>query len=67
MKTDLKDCFSTNGYGWGKTVLARLPVARIDMVFVPQDAEVFYAGAVPTSYSDHFMVITEVDVLADDD
>ena len=57
---NLKDCFSTNGYGWGKTVPARLPLLRIDLIFVPRDAEVFYAAAVRTRYSDHHMALAEV-------
>ena len=56
----LKDCFSANGYGWGKTALARFPAVRIDMIFVPHDAEVYYASAVPTRFSDHYMALTEV-------
>jgi endonuclease/exonuclease/phosphatase family metal-dependent hydrolase len=58
----LTDCFSANGYGWGKTVPAGMPVFRIDMVFVPPDAAVYYAGAVPTRLSDHYMTMAEVAV-----
>ena len=60
LTTHLKDCFSTNGYGWGKTVPAKLPLLRIDLIFVPRDTEVFYAGAVRTYYSDHHMTLAEV-------
>ncbi|MCK4375074.1 MAG: hypothetical protein KAX19_07085, partial [Candidatus Brocadiae bacterium] len=56
----LKDCFSANGYGWGRTAPAKLPVVRIDMIFVPHHAEVYYASAVPTRFSDHYMMLTEV-------
>ena len=56
----LKDAFRENGYGWGKTVRPRIPVARIDMIFVPQDAHVYYASAVDTRYSDHRMTLAEV-------
>ncbi len=57
---NLKDCFSASGYGWGKTAPAWLPLVRIDMVYVPRDAEVFYAAAELTQYSDHKIVIAEV-------
>jgi endonuclease/exonuclease/phosphatase (EEP) superfamily protein YafD len=55
----LKECYAENGYGWGKTGPAWLPAFRIDMVFVPGDAEVFYASTVPTRLSDHRMMLAE--------
>lgn len=58
----LKDAFRANGYGWGKTVRPHIPVARIDMIFVPDDARVYYATAVDTRYSDHRMTLAEVAV-----
>ena len=56
----LKDTFSANGYGWGKTVPSWLPALRIDMIFVPQAAHVYYAAAMPTACSDHRPVIAEI-------
>lgn len=56
----LKDCYMENGYGWGKTAPVRLPAMRVDMIFVPNQARVYYAAAVPTSWSDHYMIIAEV-------
>jgi len=56
----LQDCFSANGYGWGKTAPARLPLTRIDLIYVPRSAEVLYACAVPTAHSDHCMALAEV-------
>ncbi len=56
----LKDCFAANGYGWGKTVRADLPVLRIDMIFVPLGARVYYTAAVTGQGSDHRMVLAEV-------
>jgi endonuclease/exonuclease/phosphatase family metal-dependent hydrolase len=56
----LKDCFADNGYGWGKTVPSKLPVMRVDMIFVPQDARVYDARAVGTRWSDHYMTLAEV-------
>ncbi len=58
----LKDCFAENGFGWGKTVPTKLPALRIDMIFVPSDARVYYARAVPTRYSDHYMTLAEVEI-----
>jgi len=60
----LKDCFRANGYGWGKTAPARLPAVRADMIFVPPEARVHYAAAIPTPYSDHYMSLAEVAVPA---
>ena len=57
---DLKDCFADNGYGWGRTAPAKLPLVRIDMIFVPREGTVYYAGAVPTHHSDHYMALAEV-------
>ena len=58
----LKDCFAANGYGWGKTAPLKLPAVRVDMVFVPGSSEVYYAAAIPTLYSDHYMTLAEVSV-----
>ena len=56
----LKDCFTDNGYGWGKTAPGKMPLIRVDMIFVPPEATVYYAGAVPTRHSDHYMTLAEV-------
>lgn len=58
----LKDCFAETGYGWGKTAPAKLPAVRVDLIFVPGDAKVYYASSVPTRYSDHYMTLAEVSV-----
>lgn len=58
------DCFSEAGYGWGKTVPTRVPVLRIDLVYVPSGSDVYYAEAVPTRQSDHYMTLAEVAVPA---
>jgi endonuclease/exonuclease/phosphatase family metal-dependent hydrolase len=60
IRRDFKDCFKANGYGWGKTVPSKLPALRLDMIFVPPNAEVFYAGAVSTRLSLHRMTLAEV-------
>jgi len=57
---DMQDCFKANGYGWGKTVRSPLIVVRVDLIFVPDDADVRYAAAVPSPYSDHYMTLAEV-------
>jgi endonuclease/exonuclease/phosphatase (EEP) superfamily protein YafD len=58
----LVDCFSVAGRGWGRTAPAKLPVVRVDMVFVPRGADVLFARAVPSRYSDHYMTLTEVNL-----
>ena len=58
----LQDCFKANGYGWGKTVRADLPVFRVDMIYVPGDAHVLYAGVLVGHGSDHRIVLAEVTV-----
>ena len=58
------DTFASSGFGWGKTVPAWMPVFRTDMIFVPPDAVVHYAGTVSTKLSDHCMAIAEVSLLA---
>jgi endonuclease/exonuclease/phosphatase (EEP) superfamily protein YafD len=62
LSRDFKDCFAANGYGWGKTVPSKLPALRIDIIFVPRDAAVFYAGAVSTRLSLHRMTLAEVTI-----
>jgi len=59
------DAFLANGFGWGRTVPVKFPAVRMDMIFVPRNATVHYAGAVPTRHSDHFMTLTEVVVPVD--
>ncbi len=56
------DCFAEAGYGWGKTAPARLPAMRPDQIYVPPGSHVYYAAAVPTRYSDHYMTLAEVTV-----
>jgi endonuclease/exonuclease/phosphatase family metal-dependent hydrolase len=58
----LVDCFARGGYGWGKTAPARLPAMRPDQVYVPPGSRVYYAAAVPTRWSDHYMTLAEVAV-----
>lgn len=58
----LVDCFAEGGYGWGKTIPAGLPLYRVDMIFAPREAEVYYAAAVRASASDHRMTVAEVEV-----
>jgi endonuclease/exonuclease/phosphatase family metal-dependent hydrolase len=55
-----KECFAKRGFGWGGTAPAKLPALRVDMIFVPADARVYYAGAVPTGLSDHYMMFADV-------
>jgi endonuclease/exonuclease/phosphatase (EEP) superfamily protein YafD len=57
-----KDCFAEAGYGWGKTAPTKLPAVRVDMIFVQPGVQVYYAGAEPTTFSDHYMTMAEVAV-----
>ncbi len=58
----LKNAFCVAGRGWGRTVPSWLPVLRIDHIYVQDEAQVHYATAVPTRFSDHNMVLAEVTV-----
>jgi len=53
------DCFGAAGHGWGKTVPAKLPVLRVDQIHVPPGSRVYYATAVVTRWSDHYMTFAE--------
>lgn len=56
----MADCFEENGHGWGKTAPAKFPAVRVDIIYVPQRARVYYCRAVPTEFSDHYMTLAEV-------
>jgi endonuclease/exonuclease/phosphatase (EEP) superfamily protein YafD len=58
----MKDAFSDKGFGWGKTAPANFRVVRPDMIFVPSDATVFDAFAVPTRNSDHCPMVAEISI-----
>ena len=57
-----QDTFARRGSGWGKTVPAKLPLMRIDMVYAPAQATVYHARALPTRFSDHRPVVVELEV-----
>lgn len=56
--TRYEDAHRKAGKGWGNTVLNSFPIARPDQIRV-RDLKVLSAKAVPSSYSDHRMVIAE--------
>ncbi|MGD1002166.1 MAG: endonuclease/exonuclease/phosphatase family protein [Candidatus Brocadiia bacterium] len=58
----MKDAFATKGFGWGKTAPANFRAVRPDMIFVPPDATVFDAFAMPTDNSDHCPVVAEISI-----
>ena len=68
LKATHNDCFAENGFGWGKTVPKMwgnrpvFPVFRVDMIWTPEYARVYYASAVRTAFSDHDMTLAEVTV-----
>jgi endonuclease/exonuclease/phosphatase (EEP) superfamily protein YafD len=58
----MKDAFAAKGFGWGKTAPAKFRAVRPDMIFVPSDAKVFDAFAMPTRNSDHCPVVAEISI-----
>jgi endonuclease/exonuclease/phosphatase (EEP) superfamily protein YafD len=56
----LRDCFARAGSGWGRTAPARMPLVRIDMLFAPPDARIFYCAALDAQHSDHLPLVAEI-------
>lgn len=56
----LKDAFAEEGRGWGKTYHTRLPVVRIDFVFVSEHWDVISARVVDAYLSDHLPLLVEL-------
>ena len=57
-----KDSFAEGGNGWGATYSILWPLLRIDYVFVPKDWEVLKHETLKVKYSDHYPVMTKIDI-----
>jgi len=58
----LRDAWVERGRGWGGTMTAALPLARIDQVWVSPDIEVLDAAVEPRASSDHRAVRVDIRV-----
>lgn len=56
----LHDVWLTHGVGWGGTVIASSPMARIDHCWVSDGVEPVSARVVPTTVSDHRMLLVDL-------
>ena len=56
----LNEVWRTHGLGWGATVTASLPVARIDHCWVSENVEPVSARVVPTEVSDHRILLVDL-------
>jgi vancomycin resistance protein VanJ len=62
LRPTFHDSFAEGGVGWGNTIINDLPVLRIDQIWV---SDAFHARAVVarrTRYSDHRMVICDLEL-----
>ncbi len=62
VKGNLKDSFSESGIGFGGTYNGRLPSFRIDYILHDQKFEAYNFRVLPFYYSDHFPIITTLDL-----
>lgn len=58
--TGLRDVWEYSGTGWGGTILADLPVARIDQVWVLSEWKPLWSRTAVGAVSDHRLVICEM-------
>lgn len=56
----LRDAFEERGKGWGMTYHTRLPIFRIDYVFVSEEWEVVSADVLDAYLSDHLPVLVKL-------
>ena len=57
-----QDTFREAGRGFGATYRILWPLLRIDYVFVPENADVLEHRTLRRDYSDHYPVITEINM-----
>ncbi|WP_132431577.1 endonuclease/exonuclease/phosphatase family protein [Natronoflexus pectinivorans] len=62
MRGNLKDAFRESGVGFGGTYNGRLPSFRIDYIFHDPQFESFNFERLPLDYSDHFPIMTTIDL-----
>lgn len=63
----LRDAFAEEGTGWGMTYHSRLPVVRIDYVFVSEEWDVLSARVLDARLSDHLPLLVELRLKPDED
>lgn len=56
----LRDAFAEKGVGWGMTYHTRLPIFRIDYVFVSEEWDVVSARVLDAYLSDHLPMVVEL-------
>jgi len=56
----LRDVWTVGGLGWGGTMTADLPVARIDQCWVSHDVEVVSARVLNPGGSDHRLLLVDL-------
>ena len=56
----LIDSYNTRGFGIGATYPTGLPLIRIDYIFSTPDLVPVFARSIPTPYSDHAIVVTDL-------
>ena len=62
LRNGRKDTFREAGRGFGATYRILWPLLRIDYVFVPENADVLEHKTLRRDYSDHYPVITEINM-----
>ena len=60
LSRDFLDAFATAGTGWGDTFQRRLPILRIDHIYVTRHFTPIRCCAVTTRNSDHRMVVADL-------
>jgi endonuclease/exonuclease/phosphatase (EEP) superfamily protein YafD len=60
IRETMKDAWTKAGRGWGDTILASFPVARIDHVWYQGSLQASHARTEITSESDHRAVVVEL-------
>ena len=60
LRENLLDAWGLAGRGWGGTMPARLPVSRIDQVWVSTDIRVLSAVVLPRASSDHRALAVDI-------
>lgn len=62
LKRLLHDAWDEGGNGWGRTMTAQFPVARIDQCWLSGDLRCINARAVRERFSDHRMVVHDIEL-----
>ena len=61
LKGDRQDTFQEEGRGIASTFGEKIPALRIDHMFVDEDLEVLDHSNIKSQYSDHYMIVAEVE------